>query len=45
MAEFFIDPPTFHQVFAAGLAEAWAVDLAATQYPVSSLGFVEPNGR
>ena len=44
VAEFSIDPARFHQVFAADLTEEQAADMAATQRPVSSLGFVEPNG-
>jgi pimeloyl-ACP methyl ester carboxylesterase len=44
VAEFSIDPAKFHQVFAADLTEEQAADMAATQRPVSSLGFVEPNG-
>lgn len=44
VAEFSIDPAEFHRVFAADLTEEQAADMAATQRPVSSLGFVEPNG-
>jgi pimeloyl-ACP methyl ester carboxylesterase len=44
VGEFYIDPAKFHDVFAADLTEAQAADMAATQRPVSSLGFVEPNG-
>jgi pimeloyl-ACP methyl ester carboxylesterase len=44
VAEFSIDAAKFHQVFAADLTEEQAADMAATQRPVSSLGFVEPNG-
>jgi pimeloyl-ACP methyl ester carboxylesterase len=44
VAEFSIDPEKFHSVFAADLTEEQAADMAATQRPVSSLGFVEPNG-
>ncbi len=44
VAEFSIDPAKFHHVFAADLTEEQAADMAATQRPVSSLGFVEPNG-
>jgi pimeloyl-ACP methyl ester carboxylesterase len=44
VGEFSIDPAKFHQVFAADLTEEQAADMAATQRPVSSLGFVEPNG-
>jgi pimeloyl-ACP methyl ester carboxylesterase len=42
--EFLIDPEKFHAVFAADLTEEQAADMAATQRPVSSLGFSEPNG-
>ena len=44
VGEFSIDPAKFHSVFAADLTEEQAADMAATQRPVSSLGFVEPNG-
>jgi len=44
VGEFSIDPTKFHHVFAADLSEEDAADMAATQRPVSSLGFVEPNG-
>jgi pimeloyl-ACP methyl ester carboxylesterase len=44
VVEFSIDPAKFHQVFAADLSEEQAADMAATQRPVSALGFVEPNG-
>src|SRR4051794_13044455 len=44
VGEFSIDPAKFHFVFAADLTEERAADMAATQRPVSSLGFVEPNG-
>jgi len=44
VGEFSIDPAKFHHVFAADLTEEQAADMAATQRPVSSLGFVEPNG-
>jgi pimeloyl-ACP methyl ester carboxylesterase len=44
VVEFSIDPTKFHQVFAADLTEEQAADMAATQRPVSVLGFVEPNG-
>jgi pimeloyl-ACP methyl ester carboxylesterase len=44
VGEFLIDPAKFHHVFAADLTEEQAADMAATQRPVSSLGFVEPNG-
>jgi pimeloyl-ACP methyl ester carboxylesterase len=44
VGEFLIDPAKFHQVFAADLTEEQAADMAATQRPVSSLGFSEPNG-
>ena len=42
--EFSIDREKFHSVFAADLTEEQAADMAATQRPVSALGFVEPNG-
>jgi pimeloyl-ACP methyl ester carboxylesterase len=42
--EFSIDPAKFHSVFAADLSEEQAADMAATQRPVSVLGFVEPSG-
>jgi pimeloyl-ACP methyl ester carboxylesterase len=44
VGEFSIDPAKFHSVFAADLPEEQAADMAATQRPVSALGFVEPNG-
>jgi pimeloyl-ACP methyl ester carboxylesterase len=44
VGEFSIDPAKFHNVFAADLTEQQAADMAATQRPVSALGFVEPNG-
>jgi len=44
VVEFLIDPAKFHQVFAADLSEAQAADMAATQRPVSSRAFAEPNG-
>jgi pimeloyl-ACP methyl ester carboxylesterase len=44
VGEFSIDPAKFHSVFAADLTEEEAADMAATQRPVSALGFVEPNG-
>jgi pimeloyl-ACP methyl ester carboxylesterase len=44
VGEFSIDPAKFHEVFAADLSEEQAADMAATQRPVSALGFVEPNG-
>jgi pimeloyl-ACP methyl ester carboxylesterase len=44
VGEFSIDPAKFHHVFAADLTAEQAADMAATQRPVSSLGFVEPNG-
>jgi pimeloyl-ACP methyl ester carboxylesterase len=44
VTEFSIDREKFHSVFAADLTEEQAADMAATQRPVSSLGFVEPNG-
>jgi pimeloyl-ACP methyl ester carboxylesterase len=42
--EFAINADMFHRVFAADLPEVQAADMAATQRPVSVLGFVEPNG-
>jgi pimeloyl-ACP methyl ester carboxylesterase len=42
--EFSIDPAKFHDVFAADLPVEEAALMAATQRPVSALGFVEPNG-
>lgn len=44
VTEFSIDPAKFHHVFAADLTDEQAADMAATQRPVSALGFVEPNG-
>jgi pimeloyl-ACP methyl ester carboxylesterase len=44
VGEFSIDPAKFRSVFAADLPEEQAADMAATQRPVSALGFVEPNG-
>jgi pimeloyl-ACP methyl ester carboxylesterase len=44
VGEFSIDPAKFRSVFAADLSEEEAADMAATQRPVSALGFVEPNG-
>jgi pimeloyl-ACP methyl ester carboxylesterase len=44
VGEFSIDPAKFRSVFAADLPERQAADMAATQRPVSALGFVEPNG-
>jgi pimeloyl-ACP methyl ester carboxylesterase len=44
VGEFSIDPGKFHDAFAADLSQEQAADMAATQRPVSSLGFVEPNG-
>jgi pimeloyl-ACP methyl ester carboxylesterase len=44
VGEFSIDPAKFHDVFAADLPAGEAALMAATQRPVSSLGFVEPNG-
>ena len=42
--EFAIDPAKFHDAFAADVPEEEAAVMAATQRPVSSFGFVEPNG-
>jgi hypothetical protein len=44
VGEFSIDPAKFHDVFAADLTAEQSADMAATQRPVSSLGFSEPNG-
>jgi pimeloyl-ACP methyl ester carboxylesterase len=44
VGEFSIDPAMFHSVFAADLSEELAADMAATQRPVSAVGFVEPSG-
>jgi pimeloyl-ACP methyl ester carboxylesterase len=44
IGEFSIDPAQFHEVFAADLSAEQAALMAATQRPVSALGFVEPNG-
>jgi pimeloyl-ACP methyl ester carboxylesterase len=44
LGEFSIDPAKFHDVFAADLPADQAALMAATQRPVSALGFVEPNG-
>jgi pimeloyl-ACP methyl ester carboxylesterase len=44
LGEFSIDPAKFHDVFAADLPAEQAALMAATQRPVSALGFVEPNG-
>jgi pimeloyl-ACP methyl ester carboxylesterase len=40
--EFAIDPARFHDAFAADLPEEQARVMAATQRPVSALGFAEP---
>ena len=42
--EFAIDPDKFHDAFAADVSEERARVMAATQRPVSALGFVEPSG-
>ena len=42
--EFAIDPDKLHEVFAADLSAEQAAVLAATQRPVSELGFSEPSG-
>ena len=42
--EFSIDPAKFHDAFAADVPEEEAAVMAATQRPVSALGFGEPNG-
>jgi pimeloyl-ACP methyl ester carboxylesterase len=44
VTEFSIDPAKFHSVFAADLPDEQAADMAATQRPVSAVGFVEPSG-
>ena len=44
IAEFSIAADKFHDVFAADLPREQAAIMAATQRPVSSLGFVEKNG-
>jgi pimeloyl-ACP methyl ester carboxylesterase len=44
VGEFSIDTTKFHEVFAADLPADQAALMAATQRPVSALGFVEPNG-
>src|SRR3954453_14669116 len=44
VGEFSIDAAKVHEVFPADLSEEQAADMAATQRPVSSLGFSEPNG-
>jgi len=44
VAEFSIDTARFHEVFAADLPAGQAALMAATQRPVSALGFVEPTG-
>lgn len=43
--EFAIDPGKFHEAFAADVSEEQARVMAATQRPVSALGFTEPNGK
>ena len=42
--EFAIAPDTFQDVFAADLPAEQAAVMAATQRPVSAVGFTEPNG-
>jgi pimeloyl-ACP methyl ester carboxylesterase len=42
--EFAIDPPKLHDAFAADLPAQQAAVMAATQRPVSELGFTEPSG-
>jgi len=42
--EFAIAPDKFHDVFAADLSAEEAAVMAATQRPVSAVGFTEPNG-
>ena len=43
--EFTVDPAKFHDAFAADLPVEQAAVMAATQRPVSELGFSEPNGE
>jgi len=43
--EFAIDPEKFHDAFASDVSEEQARVLAATQRPVSALGFAEPTGH
>ncbi|MGY1616549.1 alpha/beta fold hydrolase [Geodermatophilus sp. SYSU D00691] len=42
--EFSIDPEKFHDAFAADVSERQARIMAATQRPISALGFSEPTG-
>jgi len=42
--EFAIDPAKFHEAFAADLPSEQTAVMAATQRPVSELGFSEPSG-
>jgi len=42
--EYAIDPAHFHDAFAADVSPQQALLMAATQRPVSSFGFTEPNG-
>ncbi|WP_448612557.1 alpha/beta fold hydrolase [Modestobacter sp. URMC 112] len=42
--EFAIDPDQFHDAFAADVSQEQARIMAATQRPISSLGFSEPTG-
>ena len=42
--EFAIDPAKFHEAFAADLPREQTFVMAATQRPVSALGFTEPTG-
>ncbi len=42
--EFFIDPAKVREAFAGDLSDQQAALIAATQRPVSELGFSEPNG-
>jgi pimeloyl-ACP methyl ester carboxylesterase len=44
LTELTVDPAGFHEAFAADLPEKTAAVMAATQRPVSELGFSEPTG-
>jgi len=44
IVEFSIDPDRFHDAFAADLPEEQARVMAATQRPISAVGFGEPTG-
>jgi pimeloyl-ACP methyl ester carboxylesterase len=43
--EFAVDSAKFHEVFAADLPQEQAALMAATQRPVSEVGFSDPSGR